>query len=184
MMGHHPDNYYKYTHDPVLYNGVINIPLIIKYPFNKHGGKRFEHMVESIDIVPTIMNILDINKIDTIPLQGKNLNCIVEPACEFNSPRDFIFSETYGWEEKISIVKNYNKIIHNLKTNDLELYDLNMDPLELVNLTPENHELALDLQKELDLFMKTLKKPSERRDKKEELSEEVKKELESLGYLR
>jgi len=59
-----------------------------------------------------------------------------------------------------------------------------MDPLELVNLTPENHELALDLQKELDLFMKTLKKPSERRDKKEELSEEVKKELESLGYLR
>ena len=184
MMGHHPDNYYKYTHDPVLYNGVINIPLIIKYPFNKHGGKRFEHMVESIDIVPTIMNILDINKIDTIPLQGKNLNCIVEPACEFNSPRDFIFSETYGWEEKISIVKNYNKIIHNLKTNDMELYDLKMDPLELVNLTPENHELALDLQKELDLFVKTLKKPSVRKDKKEELSEEVKKELESLGYLR
>lgn len=182
MTGYHPNNYFKYTHDPVLYNGVINVPLIMKFPYSKYRGKRFDCLVESIDIVPTIIGFLDIHKNPNVVFNGKDLNPIIDSEA-YNSFRDFIFSEVYGWEKKMCIIKDQNKFIYNLKTREIELYDLQNDTLELINLAQKNNKLAKELRKSLDEFFASISTLKYKRKQKKPSAKLI-QELKSLGYIK
>ena len=58
-------------HGGIPYEEVIKIPLLIKYPQNKHSGMRCEALVQLIDIYPTILKVCGIQ--DNIEMEGISL---------------------------------------------------------------------------------------------------------------
>ena len=57
-----------------VYEDILNIPLIIRYPGNKQKGKRTAELVSLVDIYPTLVEILGL-KIPELkhPLQGESM---------------------------------------------------------------------------------------------------------------
>ena len=57
-----------------VYEEILNIPLIIRYPGNKKNGKHIGELVSLVDIYPTLVELLDL-KMPKLkhPLQGESL---------------------------------------------------------------------------------------------------------------
>ncbi len=80
-----------FTHDPFVFDPVTHVPLLIRFPDGKFGGKTVDHLAQSIDIMPTILDYLG----RAIPplTQGVSLR----NAIERNRPvNDFVACERKG----------------------------------------------------------------------------------------
>ncbi len=57
-----------------VYEDILNIPLIIRYPGNKENGKHIGELVSLVDIYPTLVELLGL-KMPTLknPLQGESM---------------------------------------------------------------------------------------------------------------
>jgi arylsulfatase A-like enzyme len=63
-----------------VYEDILNLPLIIRYPGNKQNGKRTAELVSLVDIYPTLVELLGL-KLPELkhPLQGESM--AQNPAC-------------------------------------------------------------------------------------------------------
>ena len=126
-------------------------------------GMEISELTETIDIMPTILNALEIpEKTSCLKIQGKNLLEYIknskasEPRNEFDGR--FAFSETGGvegpWpspkEPNVMCIRNFKwKLIHNLTPDNWELYDIEKDPHENENLIGTGLEIEKVLWTEL-----------------------------------
>lgn len=120
-----------------LYTEHLHVPLIIRSP--EHKTQRIDQIVRSIDIMPTILDLLDLEYELT---DGTSLLPALEKDLEFVAVAD---SEAHG----IAIEKkNYKYILHTNKprNNRLdEIYNLLDDPKEKNNIVKENVKLAEEM---------------------------------------
>jgi len=123
-------------------------------------GMEISELTETIDIMPTILNALEIpEKTSCLKIQGKNLLEYIknskasEPRNEFDGR--FAFSETGGvegpWpspkEPNVMCIRNFKwKLIHNLTPDNWELYDLEKDPHENENLVDSFPDVVVKLK--------------------------------------
>jgi len=126
-----------------LYQEIIHIPLIIRVP-NTNDGKRLQSIVESIDIFPTILHLLNIKPIEG--LQGKDL------FSERNS--SYAIAERYydNDVQRVIVTEKWKLIINYRKdgTHEYELYDAIQDHGELNNLVgKENYTVVVSELKDL-----------------------------------
>mgnify|MGYP006126866379 FL=1 len=129
-------------------------------------GKLISEITETIDIMPTVLNTLEIpEKKSCLKTQGENLMTIIEQSNENISVFDkneldgrFTFSETGGvegpWpspkEPNVKCIRNHKwKLIHNLTPDNWELYDLEKDPQENTNLINSNPKIIEHLKSKL-----------------------------------
>ena len=174
-MGEH--NYY-FAHGENLYNGLLRVPLIIKYG-NDHVGKR-EDYVQHLDIMPTIFNILGMKKnphfrgSDLLVDNGRRR----EIFAEMNSP---LVSDSV----KYSIIVDGLKLIHTPLFSGYQLFDLTKDAEEKHNLIKDsNYTKQIKM---LKIRLKQLVNEDHLEIKvseKKPLSKEEIEKLKSLGYLR
>lgn len=117
-----------------------HVPLLIKYPF-KNEGEMISNIVSTIDITPTILDLLSI-KYEETWFDGKSL---------LNNELDqienrYVFSgNTFNEQYKniISIMDNNFKLV--FRNNQYFLYDYKNDPLEendLFNIYGEDHPIV------------------------------------------
>lgn len=45
-----------WVHGHTLFDELVRVPLVVKYPGNRHGGRRIGRQVQLIDVLPTILN--------------------------------------------------------------------------------------------------------------------------------
>lgn len=140
-----------YAKGPAPYDEITKIPLIVKYP-NGIQGERYSYPASHIDLVPTMLDYMDI----PLPkwIEGKSLlPAIQNPTVRVN---DAIFMEfgRYeidhdgfgGFQPMRCIFDGKYKLCINLLTED-ELYDMEHDPCEMHNLI--NQEKTADIRNEL-----------------------------------
>lgn len=160
-----------------LYNDVVHVPLIIKFP--QVEGKRIKGLVQIIDIMPTLLDILDIPFSPQI--QGKSLvplingftpvNDYVYAGLQFNTqrPQPHPF---FNFESINESIRNYKwKLIHEIiypsgqknvaqnhseekQEETFELYDLQNDQNELTNLVEKYPEVMNELKGKLGAWAK------------------------------
>ncbi len=183
-----------WTH-AILYQEQIRVPLLIKPATGGDGGhpaRRVDFQVRTIDIVPTVLDLLGLAGED-MPFDGRSLAPLFDP--EAPDPGLVAYADalglstfTYGPEieevtdDMLLMVSDgrFKYLHHVLRPAESELYDLENDPRELRNVLSDHPGVARRLRADLmarDPFTKSAEVPAAK------LSEEDQRLLRSLGYV-
>lgn len=108
-----------------LYEPTIHVPLIMKFG-SRFGNRKMEALVQHIDIMPTILDVLNIRN-KNIKLEGNSLIPLINSECEELYTE--VISTECTWRAAISIRTKEWKFI---KTIEQGLYE--KPPRELFNL--------------------------------------------------
>jgi arylsulfatase A-like enzyme len=145
----------RMDHGFTLYQELIHVPLIIKTP--EQGGKNIDTRISSIDVMPTILDLVDVPIGEKLrrQLRGRSLTPLMrEPATATD-----VFTETdyreFTFKRAIISPDNW-KLIYTLESNSRELYDLTADPQEMKDLSDTHTELSDKLQAKLFAHFKSL----------------------------
>jgi len=190
-------------HQFVLYEPLIKVPLIVKFPDLYDIGKRHLGLVQTVDILPTVLDYLNLDWKDVSgELQGKSLIRLIEKEDE----REFTISERSDWSPRFSAKriadlertyptfdwKKYVQDIVAIRTKDYkyiwssegrdELYDLTHDPEEANNIIAEQRDKASELRGKMESWKHSFVS-AEQFVLEGELESSVKKRLRRLGYI-
>ncbi len=125
----------KVGHGEMLYNEVIHIPLILRWPHAIPPSRQIDALVSQVDIMPTVLDYLNVEH-DGF-MQGRSLKALIEGhKAEIH---DAVFAELSARKEDsyCAVVSGGRKFILDLSTGRKELFDLTSDPEEQVNLYKE-----------------------------------------------
>ncbi len=179
-LGEHEED----THGLLLYNSTLHIPLIIKVPQFSAMPTVIPNLVRSIDIMPTILDLLKIKKPDK-QIQGNSLLPLMLHKEQMNKTA-FSYFETYypqlnyNWSALRGIMSLEWKLILGPES---ELYHLKDDPLELINVYHNEHDKVIELKKVIDMTISENISPVRPGAHQIQLNEETRKKLKSLGYM-
>ena len=180
-----------WTHG-VLYQEQIRVPLVVRGP-GLPGGGRVDSLVRTIDIVPTLGELLGLGADDLPPTDGVSLVPLIRGEAEdldLMAYSDSVNLMVYTTSADIRDHKNDMlfcvvidgrwKYIHHLKrTAESELFDLENDPRELVNLASERPDIVQRAHGEL----KQLEFMPYTQLENANVSPEVLEKLRQLGYV-
>jgi arylsulfatase A-like enzyme len=138
-----------------LYEGNIHCPLIIRWPGKARPGHVVPHLVQHVDLAPTI---LEAAGLDVPPeMEGRSLvPCLTG---ETDEPiYDVLVTQECTYQKKWGIVKDSWKLIVSRcdpaadlhKMPPLELYDLTADPGEMQNVADERPDRVRALRARLE----------------------------------
>lgn len=136
---------YYFGHDIALYDECLMIPLIIYAPALGAAHPRIGSLVQSLDILPTVLDLLEMEHPGG--LEGKSLLPLI--AGSGQSTADYCFSETFPFPEKCpprhAVRTAHSKLIwkeEQTATLTKEFYDLTADPGETQSLYGRHPESA------------------------------------------
>ncbi|HOW27708.1 MAG TPA: sulfatase [Elusimicrobiota bacterium] len=154
----HGERYHFYEHGEHLYQSIITIPLIMKFPNDRFGGSSLEQAVQNIDIMPTVLDHLN------IPHSGLSGASLI-PGLDGRvsvPDREYLFFENIFMGKKAQKAVLWNNRWKFIVTDHArthfslhyrELYDLSNDPLELHNLAFKESVLASRMHERMDSFL-------------------------------
>lgn len=124
---------------PAMYEEVVNMPFIVRWPGHAPAGVVSQALVSHIDVTPTILDALGIPP--SKALHGRSLAATLcdpgRPAAEavfMEFGRYEVDHDGFGGFQPVRACRTERyKLVINLLTTD-ELYDLQADPYEMRNL--------------------------------------------------
>lgn len=167
------------THGFFIYNSTLHVPLIIHLP-GKSRPQVIDDLANLADLMPTTLHVLKLEVPSRV--QGENLLALMDKS----SPGDArdLYAESFlprlhfNWSELRGLeTANY----HYIDAPRPELYDLNKDPGEAVNLLGEKKAVAEEMHHRLQ---KTIAQYSASQELAEKtgLDPVLMERLKSLGY--
>jgi len=152
----------------------VHVPLIMRGP-GIPTKRIYENYVQHIDIVPTILEILNIPQ--RKEMQGRSILPLMNNR---EIEKDF---KTYTWaHSSMSLrTKKWTYIMNHNRPD--ELYDRINDPKEQNNVIEKRPLVAQKLKEELEDFIALTSEGKPRVVEKVHIDEELKEQLKSLGYL-
>ncbi len=148
-----------WQHDQSVYQELLHVPLIIHFPGGRFAGQRVDIPVSLVDVVPTILETLNIDP-GQVSLSGRSLLPLVrgERAAGESADQPRLvgmrinqrkyyrpYKEQRG-DVNIAVRDGHWKAILNVEPRTLELYDLGQDPSEQHDLALERPEVAARLR--------------------------------------
>jgi choline-sulfatase len=139
----------RFDHGFTLYDEQIHVPLIVRLP-GQNAGKEVADRISSIDVMPTILDLLDVEVPQKVKQQLRGDSLV--GAMKGEAVKKDVFSETdyreYTFKRSIVTPDGW-KLIYVLETKTRELYHLGDDPGETRNLADVETKRADELQRKL-----------------------------------
>ncbi|GMV22498.1 MAG: hypothetical protein AMXMBFR57_24470 [Acidimicrobiia bacterium] len=135
-------------HGLFLYDEVMRVPMLIKQPGGRGGGTRVSTPIQHIDLMPTLLATAGLATPAGLP--GRDLTPLLAGTGTI-APQG-IYAEAlyaryhFGWSELTSLTDERYRYIRAPRE---ELYDLEQDPDERVNLAPERSSVTAALRSAL-----------------------------------
>jgi len=147
-----------------LYDENIKVPLIIRCPDLIPKGKVIEKQVSQVDIMPTILDMVNIKP--PIKIDGQSLMPLIRGEKSKYKEECFAMTEPAGWQKlktdermiycirtpKWKLIYNYDP--QNKNNTYYELYNLEKDPEEKNNLINKNLKVETQLKRKLRNWIK------------------------------
>lgn len=207
LMSDHGEEFFEHRgweHNHSMYDELLHVPLVIKFPGGMHSGRTIQENVGIIDILPTILAAAGIRERHA-PIDGLDLAPLLKGE---KLPRPFLFSSVSNCRyldtipAKFAIFSDRFKVICNddFSASDLEffaaygmppqpgqveIYDLERDPGEQANVFAARQDVYRRVSKSLKWIRALIHANlgPEQGAKQGEIDEELQKQLKSLGYL-
>jgi arylsulfatase A-like enzyme len=189
-------------HEFVLYDPLIRVPLIIKFPQPPKESRKYSGLVQTNDILPTLIDYLNVDASQvTGQVQCKSILKLISGADQ----REFTISERADWSSTTSRrkIENLEKTYPNyswrryahelvaLRTTNYkyirssegrdEMYNLEKDPEEANNLISAEPEKEMELKHKLETWKASFERAPVGEDK--EFDSTITKRLRALGYI-
>ncbi len=198
----HGEEFYEHQnwlHGSTLYNELIKIPLIIKFPDSYYGGTTVENTARIIDITPTILEEAKVD-FDSFNFDGESLLSLIKGKekeerifyadlifrrIKDSSPQMFATNKN-GLKiiQSNKIKSNFTKsIATDFEDKKIELYDLEEDQEEMINLADRKNykELCLELIENIGRYYQV---KAGQKAKSIKMDAELRETLKALGYIR
>jgi arylsulfatase A-like enzyme len=127
-----------WLHGRSVFDELIHVPLIVKFPGQKDAGRRIKQQVQAIDVLPTVLQTLGLPVPEPPTIDGRPLQPVLRgelaerPAVSEISHRGYV---AHGMRT------SRDKYIARFGPEEDELYfDLFRDPKEQVNRIDDNRE--------------------------------------------
>ncbi len=205
LMSDHGEEFFEHKgweHCHSLYDELIRVPLVLKFPRNRFHNREIDEPVGVIDIMPTLLDYyripsdgIDIDGISLLPWVTENSGTKREYVMSSVSVSRYILA----LPPKLAFRFGDYKLIYNFPLSDedqkffkyppppssrIELFNLSQDPLEIRNIAGlEEKKVKRFLPLILDIKKRIQKTIRERSKRPLKLDKEVQKKLETLGYL-
>lgn len=192
--GEHLGEHQLMDHQYSVYEPLLRVPLVVRFPTALRKAARVGHLVQTLDIFPTVLDVLGISKSAMPQLQGCSLLDRELPdrvaLAEYLAPnlevleRRFPYLDHAPFNRALRSVRcGHHKYIWSSDGRD-ELFDLERDPGELHNLIEHQPELAAELRREMESLVGNLEHSESEADSVlAEDDPEVIRRLQDLGYL-
>ena len=129
------------THGFFVYQSVLRVPLVIRAPYDALRGRRVADLVRTIDVMPTVFDLLDMPPPEQV--EGQSVVPLMSGAVRemgLAAYAEAVYPRFhYGWSDLRSLTSERFKFIEAPRP---ELYDLVQDPAETRNLYDERRPLA------------------------------------------
>jgi arylsulfatase A-like enzyme len=151
------------SHQYCVYDTLVHVPLIIRYPPEFQANQRVSDLVQTLEIYTTVLDILGIDKRDIPnPVQGRTLI----PEKLHSDPPPAIISEylapnlarmrrlyrnydTDRYDRTFRAIRRDNMKAIFASDGQAELYDLTSDPGETRNLAKQMPNMVQEMQSHL-----------------------------------
>jgi len=135
----------------LLIKPEVQLPLIIHYPDDLPKGKRIKGIVQSIDLMPTLLDILDVDIPDRVEghsflplMKGEERN--LHPEGVITAFGDYVSLRDKRW--------NYiNRYRGENAGNEPQLFNLEQDPKETKNIALDYPEVLKTMQDKINEFI-------------------------------
>ncbi len=162
------------THADTLFDEVLKVPLLIKFPHQMFAGKQVQQQVRSIDILPTVLDVLHIEPDPQV--QGRSLIGLLQGDADF---------DPYAISQIDAPAKRLPRSLRSLGWKYLadrhRLFNLAADPQERNNVAVEFPEVLARMQAEVKRILRVKKADQE---KSLPIDEKTMEQLRSLGYVK
>ena len=121
-----------WMHGHTLFEELIRVPLVVKFPGNRHAGRRVARQVLLVDVLPTILNSQGLPVPSAPTVVGRPLDEAFETGTD-STPveRPAILETKYREHVAYGVRTPVDKYVHHISPRDQELYlDLERDPAE------------------------------------------------------
>ena len=139
-----------------LYDATLHVPLIIRYPGKVPAGVRVGGFNQHKDLVPTLLDLADIQPEPEIAFDGRSLMPMARGEVASHESSFYITECT--WMRKHGWRTPEWKLIVALEPDfhfkpEVELYNLVEDPEENVNLAESHPDVVAHLRQEMDAWI-------------------------------
>ena len=188
-------------HQYCLYDTLLHVPLVIRYPRQFAAGETNSDLVELRDLYPTLVDLAggDPTK---LPEPVSNVSISPDSPTGSRTAREFAIAEYVKPQPTMNALEQelgheptdsdrLNRALRSIRTRDwkliegddgsVELYDLTTDPAESIDVSADNPETVRDLRQELE----SRRGPIRRGDAEAEaaISGQSRERLADLGYI-
>ena len=128
-----------------LYNELLKVPCLLRFPGGAHGGRRLTALAQFHDVMPTLLDALGVAH-DPDAFNGRSLLPLIRGEVE--RVRDAIVTGYHRGRDRCVRTETWSLILRNGDGDDDtgdELYHLLDDPGERRNLIAEHPDVARDL---------------------------------------
>jgi arylsulfatase len=169
----------RWDHGYNLLEHQLHVPLLIRKPLAEDAGRKVTALVSLIDLAPTILSLA---KIQLPDVQGADLSGLLR---KFQSPRSAaVFSAGVKKEPGLHAARTErHKIIWDIETDELRVYDLLADPQERDDIARANPDLVGQLHRPLLRHLVEIQAREALPVENVPISKQMSERLRALGYI-
>ncbi|MFQ5739696.1 MAG: sulfatase-like hydrolase/transferase [Acidobacteriota bacterium] len=171
-------------HGFFAYNATLRVPMILRLPGGSQAGRVVRVPVGTLDLFPTLLQVLRVDRTSSPEVQGKGLLSLLMGK---NPPRTaglyaecFYPNRQFGWSPLRALIRGSFKYI---LAPTPELYDLDSDFDERHNLASSKRVLANRLRQNLEELTARFSRVETAAQAESGIDAETAARLRSLGYI-
>ncbi|HTM25406.1 MAG TPA: sulfatase-like hydrolase/transferase [Vicinamibacterales bacterium] len=171
-------------HGFFVYESTVHVPLIIRAPFSAMRHRRVDDPVRSVDVMPTVLDLLGVPKPADRVIDGASVTPLMTGAradLGLEAYAEAVYPlHHFGWSDLRALREGRYKLIAAPRP---ELYDLQDDPAEQKNIFADRRALGERMLGRLADMERHFKSSAPASGQAVEIDPDAKARLAALGYV-